>query len=381
MRPPLHIHNLALSPAGDEVSACWEFDNRPWRVYFRSRDVPLRPSVEGMVSATLLTAMKGRVSTLSAEAPASPRFLANLERIQHFFHDVRPHYRLVNIAIPPRPELPPTQGRVGAFFSAGLDSYYTVLKHLDEITDLIYIHGLDIPLSQVEQRQHKSAILRQIAAALNKRLIEVETNVVGFNHQYLPLHMLTSSILTSVGHQLSGELRRIYIAAPDTADHIVFNGSHPDLDPLWGTETLEFVHDGLEATRVDKARRVAESEIALQTLHVCLERRQGTYNCGRCEKCLRTMINLRLVGALERCHSFSEPLDLQRVRRLKPLNSTQAIYLQQNIAYLERTGQDPALLEALLQARKVTWWKKLRRQIERWRFRGAGKRRYRDTPL
>ena len=35
---------------------------------------------------------------------------------------------------------------MGAFFSGGLDSFHTLLRRTDEITDLILVHGFEIPV-------------------------------------------------------------------------------------------------------------------------------------------------------------------------------------------------------------------------------------------
>ena len=74
----------------------------------------------------------------------------------------------------------------------------------------------------------------------------------------------------------------IYLCRQD--GEILF-GSHPLLDPLWSTETLAFVHDGCEANRMEKVRRIAESPLLLEGLRVCVDDRgPDVYNCGSCWK-------------------------------------------------------------------------------------------------
>src|SRR4029078_454714 len=77
-------------------------------------------------------------------------------------------------------------------------------------------------------------------------------------------------------------------------------GSHPLLDPLFGTSALRFVHDGLGASRARKARPTRPTELARRHLFVCDNPNPGDPlpNCGRCEKCLRTMTELLFAGAL-----------------------------------------------------------------------------------
>jgi hypothetical protein len=145
---------------------------------------------------------------------------------------------------------------------------------------------------------------------------------------------------------LSGQLKTMYLPATHTYAELFPCGSHPLLDPLWSTETLEIVHDGCEATRVEKVARIAQSGAALRYLRVCWENRDGAYNCGRCEKCLRTMISLRVAGALDRCATFDRPLDYGALSRLK-LDAYKRPYFQENLEAVERGHQDPALAHGL----------------------------------
>jgi len=54
----------------------------------------------------------------------------------------------------------------------------------------------------------------------------------------------------------------------------------------------------------------------MDTLRVCWENRGGRYNCGTCEKCLRTMAELYLAGALERCRTLPDRIDIDALSRL-----------------------------------------------------------------
>jgi hypothetical protein len=71
-------------------------------------------------------------------------------------------------------------------------------------------------------------------------------------------------------------------------------GSHPLTDPLWSTEAVEIVHDGAEARRTEKILRIVDDAEALDNLRVCFD--DMNTNCGRCAKCLRKMLPLRLLG-------------------------------------------------------------------------------------
>jgi hypothetical protein len=128
-------------------------------------------------------------------------------------------------------------------------------------------------------------------------------------------------------------------------------GSHPLVDPLWSTGTVEIVHDGCEATRSDKAARIATSETALRHLRVCWGYREaydrGIYNCGHCAKCLRTQVDLYLAGALERCKTLDHTLDFLAISRMPLPTKNARAHVMESLALAERLRSDPALIRAL----------------------------------
>jgi len=52
---------------------------------------------------------------------------------------------------------------VGCFFSGGVDSFYTLLKHRREITDLVVVHGFDLPLASDPLRRSLSEAAGDVA--------------------------------------------------------------------------------------------------------------------------------------------------------------------------------------------------------------------------
>jgi hypothetical protein len=126
--------------------------------------------------------------------------------------------------------------------------------------------------------------------------------------------------------------------------------SHPLLDPLWGTEGLEFVHDGLEARRPEKVRLLAEHDWVLQSLRVCSRSPQNALNCGLCEKCIRTMLSLQAVGALGRCPTFEAGLDPRRVARMRMKRDGTLNYAQMNLDALQAAGGQQQFVRALEKA-------------------------------
>ena len=75
----------------------------------------------------------------------SERFLTSIEQIQDIYYAWEPNSQRVaftdDLSVVKKQ---PGKMRTGEFFSAGVDSFYTLLQRKDEITDLIFVHGFDI---------------------------------------------------------------------------------------------------------------------------------------------------------------------------------------------------------------------------------------------
>jgi thioesterase domain-containing protein len=97
-------------------------------------------------------------------------------------------------------------------------------------------------------------------------------------------------------------------------------GSTPLTDPLMGSATFQIVHDGAERDRIEKAQLLGEWDAARRFLRFCWEGRDKSRNCGRCQKCITTLLSFRLAGVELSC--FDAPVldeDLHQViRSMKP---------------------------------------------------------------
>ncbi len=76
-------------------------------------------------------------------------------------------------------------------------------------------------------------------------------------------------------------------------------GSHPAVDGLMSSQRVSVIHDGSRFSRLEKVRELAAWPTALAVLRVCPEGPSGRANCGQCEKCLRTRLELLAAGVDE----------------------------------------------------------------------------------
>ncbi len=274
----------------------------------------------------LLFCMKAGVP-LSVEADVSALLLSAVRPIQDIYcaWAAEAGHRLTRIEVTSGTAARPRQGESsGAFFSCGVDSFYTLLRNVQRyppgdsrfIQQLLLVHGFDIPLADNGLFEQVERHARKAAHHFARHLITVETNVRAATKVVDWGHYGHGAALASVGLALGGMLHTVFI--PSTSAFVELRpwGSHPALDPLWSSEQVEFVYDGGERRRDEKVRLIASSAAALQSLRVCWENRGGAYNCGTCEKCLRTMIELHLCGALERAGQLPHTITPADVERL-----------------------------------------------------------------
>jgi hypothetical protein len=157
--------------------------------------------------------------------------------------------------------------------------------------------------------------VRAVADGFKKRLIVVRTNVRDHLVRHTHWDFSHGAALASVGLCLEGTISKCIVASTCSYDELHPWGSHPLLDPLWSTGNLRFLHDGCEAKRIDKLRTIADNELAMKYLRAC-DNPSSSGQCGECEKCLRTMVGLHVIGRLGECPAMPYRIDPHLVRQL-----------------------------------------------------------------
>ena len=279
--------------------------------------------------ACLMPLAMQRREPLHVDAPVDGALLDGMNEVARLWTAWFPPFTPVPVTVasvlgPPDGGGPGT--RLGAFFSGGVDSFFTLLRREGErprnpnlaVDDLIVVHGFDVPLSDGAAFDRLRTSLQRVADELGKTLIPVRTNIRVTRFRELEWARLGHGpALAAIALALEPRFRAVALASAREYPYSSAGwGSHPVSDPLFSTQRMRLVHDGGTYNRVDKVCAIAESDLAMRHLHVCW-RSLSDVNCGACEKCWRTMTTLAIVGALERCTTFpTRTLDLDRVARL-----------------------------------------------------------------
>jgi hypothetical protein len=215
--------------------------------------------------------------------------------------------------------------RTGAFFSGGVDSFFTVLRHSNgsdfprrtHIDDLLCVWGFDVSLENAEAFRRMRDVLRSAASELGKELLDVATNLRETRWQQTDWGYLShGAAFASVALALEGRYAQVLLASSVGYGDLTPWGSHVVTDPLLSTGHTKIVHDGAAFSRLQKTELVARSPVAMRSLRVCW-RSGSDENCSACEKCYRTMLTLELLGTLDRCTAFKKgSVDVAAIRNI-----------------------------------------------------------------
>jgi hypothetical protein len=346
----VNVSDVDVIPRRQGYTLRGTIDDFTLEYHFEGVPVPSGlPRGDAFLAAALLPAMH-RGEPLTITAPVSRRLLAGAEQLMAIYTAWFPGARRIAVAAPPAPK-GTLADRTAAFFSGGVDSFYTLLKPRPygegTPSHLILVHGFDVPIGDAVRFAHVRHRVEQVASATNRGLIVVGTNLRQWSDTIVSWPDYLPGALAGVAHGCHGFFERVLVASTHAYDELVPLGSHPLSDHWWSSDLCELVHDGAEARRSRKIEVIASHAIALAHLRVCWQLDTPAYNCGGCEKCLRTMIGLHLAGALERTESFPKTIDVAAVRRLRPVNESELRFYEDLAGTLTDSPIDRRLKRAV----------------------------------
>ncbi|HUF28151.1 MAG TPA: hypothetical protein VMM18_14340 [Gemmatimonadaceae bacterium] len=252
--------------------------------------------------------------------------LENANRLMCIWRAWYPELAVVSVEADPIECAPPVRPRrAAAFFSGGVDSFFTVLRRRDvappseraPIDDLLTVWGFDVPLERADAFGRLRARHELVASELGKGFIDVATNLrsTRWNTAHWS-HLAHGAGLAGVALSLEGRFHTVYIAGGGGYRGLHPWGSHSVTDPLFSSWRTAITYDAVAYLRTEKIERIADSATALGALRVCYESWTDE-NCGVCNKCQRTMLALEICGALQRCRTFpSTTIDLRRIAQM-----------------------------------------------------------------
>ncbi|WP_138429440.1 hypothetical protein [Fodinibius saliphilus] len=212
------------------------------------------------------------------------------------------------------------KGKSACFLSGGVDSYHTLFEnwsiysktHPRYITHGVVAYGLE--QDDPKKFEYVLSFLQQVADDLNISLIPVYTNIYLIHREEdaknsfdFWISKFQGAALASIAHILSNRLNSISIAGTYDLVHQVPDGLHPSILPNFSSEKLNIRLDGILYSRLTKTKKMLEASPLPISLRVCNRYKKyeyGNLNCGKCEKCIRTMLAFMAIGKLHEIDSF-----------------------------------------------------------------------------
>lgn len=126
----------------------------------------------------------------------------------------------------------------------------------------------------------------------------------------------------------------------------------PLLAELLSTESTTFYISGLNKTRLDKIKSISEFEPSYDNLNVCYYEDK---NCGKCEKCLRTQLELMSIDKLE---LYKNSFDINKFEQTKDSWSIEYMLKHQN-----QSNYKEILEQMKLSGIKLTFTQKIKKTV------------------
>lgn len=264
---------------------------------------------------------------------------------------------------------------IASFFSGGIDSFFTALKH-PEVTHWLVWLGFDMPIKHRPAFNRHCERLLDIASEFDKTLIAGATNLRQTRWRQAPWELLSFGPLLGTAALLYEErFSQVLVPASFSIESLRPCGSHPLSDTLFSSSLMEVVHDGVEFTRLEKTAFLCQSDVALRNLHVCYRGQgysgQDDTNCCICQKCYRTMTALELYGRLKDARLFdSEQFTLERVASVFASEYEEPFLKELHLLAQEKGRQDIAcaIEESLARSRRARYWLKIADKLGGARF-------------
>jgi hypothetical protein len=334
----LSIHHGKVDSSAEGVRVSATVDDRAVHFAF-SGDFPFAGlSGDPFLAAAMVLAMqRGGSVSVSEELPVSGRLLTGLQTYQEIYCQWYRDLRHTFVDAAARREATAPTGAVGTFFSGGVDGHYTLLQNRARVTHLILVRGLDIPVSEQGRWERTRDSVLHTASALGKRVCLVETNVkTELQSAQFDNH---GAVLASTALGLNFD-RLLIPASHDYVSEQSPWGSHHTTDPTLSTGQTLVEYDGM-VSRPTKVRRLVEAGVDLNDLRVC--NRFTDFNCGHCEKCLRTMVALEVmdigVASLPRVD------DLSVIGRVVIRDASYAKFWDENLQFAQDFGRQDVCRE------------------------------------
>jgi hypothetical protein len=209
----------------------------------------------------------------------------------------------------PRGALTGIRRQALSFLSGGVDSLHVLLDNRRQyqsgdpayVTDALFVHGFDIGKRYRDWEQQRADeafdALRPLADQMRVRLVRGSTNLRHLPNSPDFWNLRYSGAATAAfGHFAASGAAFVMMGGPTDIATLNPLGLHPAVDTNYSSQRVSVIHEGARFSRLEKVRDLLEWPLALDALRVCPADYENGLNCGECDKCLHTRLELLAVG-------------------------------------------------------------------------------------
>lgn len=317
---------------------------RLWLAFPKDYEDLVTDRADAFLSAMVLLAMQ-HGEDIEVRGEVSPRLLIGINEYQLPFCMWFPwRFKPVRIECESLTVPSTESGRdlVVSAFSGGVDSFFTLKSYLSRnelpesarISHLLFVHGFDIKLDHLKSYPLLRDDYRGMCDRLGIKLISCRMNCQQFGTR-VNWGVFHGSALIGAAHAAGKRTAMFYVPSSHTYTSLMPWGSDPGIDYLLSTETTQVIHHGTGFRRTEKTEAIARWEETHDKLRVCAFD-DSTRNCSKCEKCIRTMMTLDMLGVLERYSTFQQPLTGSLIRSCRYRNRSDFSFANEIISYAYR---------------------------------------------
>ena len=216
---------------------------------------------------------------------------------------------------------------VGTGLSCGIDSFYSIYKHINNeypsmsLTDVCInnvgaFNECYAEYGKDRVKQERYEMTEKVAKEAKLNLIETDSN---FYNEIPQVHLLSHTYSSTFAIYMLQKYWNKYYYASSGYDFSYFQLNNnetkdcADYELLslqcFSTSSIRIYSDGGEKERIEKTEYIVDYKLAQKYLHVCLKESK---NCGICSKCRRTLTSLDALGKLD---NFSNVFDIEYYKK------------------------------------------------------------------
>jgi len=274
-------------------------DEELWFEIDRIDELPADDDCESYLLSMLMEGMAEN-REIVVHGAVSKELLSNLTEFQDVWVSWRPEkYNRVSIYVERLTLNSKIKSGAICAFSGGVDASFSVWRNTENrngartqaICLCAMVHGFDIPIDDARAFHVAFSRAEATLSSLDLTIRAIRTNYR--NISKLDWNQTHGAALVGALSNYKGLAGVCVLASGEPYSGTLRPwGSSPITDHLLSSGELAVVHDGASHTRTQKVLALSEWPAGFENLKVCWEGEFKDRNCGKCEKCVRTMLNI-----------------------------------------------------------------------------------------